>query len=58
MVLPNWSSPVALNCCVPPVRIKGTLGVTRRPVSVWFTLTMTLLVVESPPLSVITTVKP
>ena len=54
---PNWSMPLAVNCCVAWLPSAGTAGVTVMLVSVWFTVTPTLLVVDSPPASVIVTWK-
>ena len=31
---PNWSRPVAANCCVAPVRTTTGVGLTRMPVNV------------------------
>ena len=49
--------PLAVNCCVAWLASAGTAGVTVMLVSVWFTVTVTLLVVDSPPSSVIVTWK-
>ena len=54
---PNWSFPVAVNCCVAPALRLAADGLTAIAVSVWFTVTSTLLVAVSPPASVIVTVK-
>src|ERR1043165_4447464 len=42
--LPNWSIAVAVNCCVPPSASVALPGVTPLLVIVWFTVTVTLLV--------------
>ena len=57
IALPNWSMPLAVNCCVAWLASAGAAGVTVMLVSVWFTVTLTLLVVDSPPASVIVTWK-
>jgi len=54
---PNWSFAVAVNCCVALVLIDADAGLTAMLVSVWLTVTLTLLVVVSPPLSLIVTWK-
>ena len=47
--LPNWSSAMALNCCVPPSATLTEVGVTTIEVSVWLTVTLTSeLVMLSP----------
>ena len=56
--LPNWSLAVAVNCCVAPALTVGDDGLTTMLVSVWFTVTLTLLVAVSPSGSVMVTVKP
>ena len=53
----NWSSFMALNCCVARVSMDAVRGLTLIFVSVWFTVTMTLLVTERLPGSAIVTVK-
>ena len=54
---PNWSSPVAVNCCTPPGRTSIDAGETAIDVSVWLTVTLTLLVAVNPPASAIVTWK-
>src|SRR5882672_10353013 len=47
--LPNWSVPAALNCHVPPpAATDGPACETAIAVNVWFTVTLTLLVVVDP----------
>src|SRR5205085_2543928 len=47
MALPNWSLAVAVNCWLPPLATEAVPGVTLTLVSVWLTVTVTLLVVVS-----------
>ena len=54
---PNWSSPVAVNCCVAPWTTETGDGVTVMLLRTDLTVTVTLLVVNSPPESVIVTWK-
>jgi hypothetical protein len=54
---PNWSRAVAVNSCVFPTATVAVAGVTVIDVSVWLTVTLTLLVVVSPPASRIVTVR-
>ena len=55
--MPNWSLAVAVNCCMAArFRLIGD-GLMPTVVSVWFTVTFTLLVAVSPSGSVIVTVK-
>src|SRR4029077_5089890 len=50
-VLPNWSRALAANCCVAPLGSVTLTGLTLMPVSVWLTVTLTLLVAVKPPAS-------
>ena len=45
---PNWSLAVAVNCCVPPAFRLTDAGLTAIAVSVWLTVTLTLLVAVNP----------
>jgi hypothetical protein len=54
---PNWSAPLAANCRVPCEATVAVAGEIPIAVSVWFTVTFTLLVLVKPPASVIVTVK-
>ena len=45
---PNWSSAKAPYCCVPPTTTDALPGVTVMLVSVWLTVTVTLLLTERP----------
>jgi hypothetical protein len=56
--LPNWSLPVAVNCCVAGGVTVDFAGLTAMVVRVWATGTLTLLATDRPPESVIVTVKP
>jgi hypothetical protein len=53
--LPNWSLPVAVNCCVPAAFRLADVGLRVIVVSVWFTVTVTELVAVREPGSVIVT---
>ena len=55
--LPNWSTAEAVNDSVVVTSRVTTGGLTLMPVSVWFTVTATLLVLVSPSGSVIVTWK-
>ena len=55
--VPNWSSAVAVYCCVPPAFRLAEGGLTVIAVSVWLTVTLTLLVAVKPLGSVIVTWK-
>ena len=57
MAAPNWSNPQAVNCCVASVSIDDVNGITVILLSVWFTVTVTLLVTLRLPGSVMVTVK-
>ena len=57
IALPNWSAAVAENCWVAPLARLTVAGVTRRLVKVWLTVTLTLLVTDRPPASVMVTWK-
>jgi hypothetical protein len=52
---PNWSAPLAVNCCVSWDDNVTLAGDTPIEVNVWLTVTLTLLVVLSPPASVMVT---
>ena len=54
---PNWSSAVAVNCSVAPSSRLIGAGATVIAVSVWFTVTSTVLVVVKPSALVIVTWK-
>ena len=54
---PNWSSAVAVNCCMAPACRLTDAGATAIAVNVWFTVTLTLLVVVNPSALVIATWK-
>ena len=54
---PNWSSATAVNCCTAPACRLADVGATTMDVSVWSTVTLTLLVAVKPPASVIVTWK-
>ena len=56
--LPNWSLPMAVNCCVAGGVTVAFAGLTAMVVRVWATGTLTLLATDRPPESVIVTVKP
>ena len=45
---PNWSRACAANSCVPPAVTLALAGVTTMVVSVWLTVTLTLLVAVRP----------
>ena len=57
IVLPNWSTAVAVNCCCPEVGRVDAPGERVIDVTVEFTTTVTLLVTVKPPVSVIVTWK-
>ena len=54
---PNWSLAAAVNCCMPPALRLTDAGETVIAVSVWFTVTLTLLVTVAPAWSAIVTWK-
>ena len=54
---PNWSLPVAVNCCVPPLLMSSDGGVVAMAARVEITLTPTVLVTDPPYSSMIVTVK-
>ena len=51
MGCPNWSTPPTAYWRVAPAATVAPGGVTTRPLRVWFTTTLTLLVVVAPPAS-------
>jgi hypothetical protein len=53
----NWSNPVAVNGCVPAALRLTVDGLSVAVVSVWVTVTPTVLVIVWLPASVIVTVK-
>ena len=55
--LPNWSNPVAVNCCLPPVATEALLGATVIVVKTGAAVTVTLAVPLTPPLAAAVTVK-
>ena len=57
-VLPNWSRATAVNLCVEKRSTLTVAGLTAMLVHVELTVTVTLLVTDSPPESVIVAVKP
>src|SRR5258707_463053 len=57
MAAPNWSLPVAVNSCVALEPTAADVGPTAMLVNDWFTVTLTALVVDCPPRSVIVTRK-
>jgi len=52
--LPNWSNPVAVNCCVPPVATEALLGATVIFVRTGAAVTVTLAVPLTLPLAAFT----
>ena len=56
--LPNWSSPVAVNCCAASGLTFAVAGLTAMLVRVCSTGTLKLLLTDSPPESAIVTVNP
>jgi len=57
IALPNWSSALAVNCCVAPLASVTLVGEMLRLVRVWTTFTVTLLVADRPIAFVTVTVK-
>jgi hypothetical protein len=55
--LPNWSNPVAVNCCLWPRSSETLSGLTVIVSSVCFTVTLTLLWTDNPAGSVMVAVK-
>ena len=55
MAAPNWSVPPAVNCCVAPILTDTFAGLTLILVSVWLTVTVTLLVTVRLPGSLMVT---